>query len=100
MADPRKPSSSSFGRRRGDGEASVGEFIIGSEIGKGSFAQVYMGVHKVSESSLPFNLARKLPVLRIFVSTSILPIGDTKSTDFDFLGLSYIGRPSEPSSLG
>lgn len=44
MADPRIHSSSTTRRAR---NADIGQFIIGSEIGKGSFAQVYMGKHKV-----------------------------------------------------
>lgn len=47
MADRRIPSSSSLRRARAADDV-VGQFIIGSEIGKGSFAQVYMGRHKVS----------------------------------------------------
>lgn len=39
----RLPTSSSGRRRRDD----VGEFWIDEEIGKGSFATVYMGYHKV-----------------------------------------------------
>ncbi|KAI0115970.1 Serine/threonine-protein kinase ATG1 [Nemania sp. FL0031] len=35
-------------RRAKTGDDDVGQFLIGSEIGKGSFAQVYMGKHKVS----------------------------------------------------
>lgn len=34
-------------RRLKTGDDDVGQFLIGSEIGKGSFAQVYMGKHKV-----------------------------------------------------
>ncbi|KAI2615450.1 Serine/threonine-protein kinase ATG1 [Hypoxylon sp. NC1633] len=47
MADPRL-SSASTSRRGRAADDVVGQFIIGSEIGKGSFAQVYMGKHKVS----------------------------------------------------
>ncbi|KAI1213078.1 Serine/threonine-protein kinase ATG1 [Annulohypoxylon truncatum] len=47
MADPRAPSGSSSRRGRAADDV-VGQFIIGSEIGKGSFAQVYRGRHKVS----------------------------------------------------
>ncbi|KAI1501253.1 hypothetical protein F5X99DRAFT_206817 [Biscogniauxia marginata] len=50
MADPRASSSSS--RRTRDGDNVVGQFVIGSEIGKGSFAQVYMGKHKVSGAAV------------------------------------------------
>lgn len=46
MADQRTTSSSSS-RRAKTGDDVVGQFIIGSEIGKGSFAQVYSGKHKV-----------------------------------------------------
>ncbi|XXH05212.1 GTPase activating protein (GAP) for Rho1p [Hypoxylon texense] len=45
MADPRAASSS---RRARAADDVVGQFVIGSEIGKGSFAQVYMGKHKES----------------------------------------------------
>lgn len=47
MADPRAASGSSSRRGRAADDV-VGQFIIGSEIGKGSFAQVYMGKHKES----------------------------------------------------
>ncbi|KAI1335141.1 hypothetical protein F5Y15DRAFT_257489 [Xylariaceae sp. FL0016] len=50
MADPRSVSSSS--RRARAGDAVIGQFIIGSEIGKGSFAQVYMGKHKTSGAAV------------------------------------------------
>ena len=43
MADRRSAGSS----RRSRGDESVGSFVIGAEIGKGSFAQVYVGKHKV-----------------------------------------------------
>ncbi|KAI1268298.1 Serine/threonine-protein kinase ATG1 [Xylariaceae sp. FL1019] len=43
MADTRAAS-----RRARAGDDVVGQFVIGSEIGKGSFAQVYVGKHKVS----------------------------------------------------
>lgn len=36
----------SFGSRRLNGRA-IGQFVIDKEIGKGSFAQVYVGWHKV-----------------------------------------------------
>lgn len=52
MADTRHSSTASS-RRPKPGNDSVGQFIVGSEIGKGSFAQVYIGKHKVSSSSLP-----------------------------------------------
>ncbi|KAI0180141.1 Serine/threonine-protein kinase ATG1 [Hypoxylon sp. FL1284] len=45
MVDPRTASSSRRARAVDD---VVGQFTIGSEIGKGSFAQVYMGKHKES----------------------------------------------------
>ncbi|KAF4977345.1 hypothetical protein FZEAL_6117 [Fusarium zealandicum] len=44
MAGPQESSASS-GSRKSGGRA-VGQFNIGSEIGKGSFAQVYLGWHK------------------------------------------------------
>ncbi|RWA12106.1 hypothetical protein EKO27_g2993 [Xylaria grammica] len=47
MAEARIPS-----RRVKTGDDVVGQFIIGSEIGKGSFAQVYMGKHKVSGAAV------------------------------------------------
>ncbi|KAK7743758.1 Serine/threonine-protein kinase [Diatrype stigma] len=51
MADQRT-SSSSTSRRAKAGDDVVGQFIIGSEIGKGSFAQVYSGKHKVSGAAV------------------------------------------------
>lgn len=51
MADQRTTSSSSS-RRAKTGDDVVGQFIIGSEIGKGSFAQVYSGKHKVSGAAV------------------------------------------------
>jgi serine/threonine-protein kinase ULK/ATG1 len=45
MAEARVSSSSS--RRLKSSDDVVGQFLIGSEIGKGSFAQVFMGKHKV-----------------------------------------------------
>ncbi|TLD05139.1 uncharacterized protein PgNI_09836 [Pyricularia grisea] len=39
-------------RRARPGDDSVGQFVIGAEIGKGSFAQVYMGKHKVSGAAV------------------------------------------------
>ncbi|KAH6654408.1 hypothetical protein BKA67DRAFT_518053 [Truncatella angustata] len=50
MAD-RHPSGSSSRRTR-TGDSSIGQFIIGSEIGKGSFAQVYMGKHQTSGAAV------------------------------------------------
>ncbi|KAI3337109.1 Serine/threonine-protein kinase ATG1 [Xylariaceae sp. AK1471] len=50
MAEARVSSSSS--RRTKTGDDVVGQFLIGSEIGKGSFAQVYMGKHKVSGAAV------------------------------------------------
>lgn len=39
-------------RRVRPGDDSIGQFVIGAEIGKGSFAQVYMGKHKVSGAAV------------------------------------------------
>ncbi|KAI8947444.1 Serine/threonine-protein kinase ATG1 [Xylaria longipes] len=39
-------------RRARAGDDVVGQFLLGSEIGKGSFAQVYMGKHKVSGAAV------------------------------------------------
>ncbi|KAK6222299.1 Serine/threonine-protein kinase [Pestalotiopsis sp. IQ-011] len=50
MADRRSAASSSRRTRAGDG--AVGQFIIGAEIGKGSFAQVYMGKHQTSGAAV------------------------------------------------
>ncbi|GAP89233.1 putative ulk ulk protein kinase protein [Rosellinia necatrix] len=47
MAESRAPS-----RRAKTGDDVVGQFLIGCEIGKGSFAQVYMGKHKVSSAAV------------------------------------------------
>ncbi|ORY69996.1 uncharacterized protein BCR38DRAFT_454887 [Pseudomassariella vexata] len=46
MAD--RLSSNSSSRRSRAGDSSIGQFVIGSEIGKGSFAQVYQGKHQSS----------------------------------------------------
>lgn len=51
MAGPQDSSTSSGSRK--SGSRAVGQFNIGSEIGKGSFAQVYLGWHKVRQSSHP-----------------------------------------------
>ncbi|KAI1813880.1 Serine/threonine-protein kinase ATG1 [Poronia punctata] len=50
MADARTPYSSS--RRAKTTDEVIGQFLIGSEIGKGSFAQVYVGKHKVSGAAV------------------------------------------------
>lgn len=51
MAD-RIPSASSS-RRSKAGDNAIGQFIIGAEIGKGSFAQVYSGKHQVRTQQYP-----------------------------------------------
>jgi serine/threonine protein kinase len=51
MAGPQESSTSSGSRK--SGSRAVGQFNIGSEIGKGSFAQVYLGWHKVRHSFYP-----------------------------------------------
>ncbi|CAK7205762.1 Serine/threonine-protein kinase [Sporothrix eucalyptigena] len=45
-------SSSSQRRHRLTEDAVVGQFVIGGEIGKGSFAQVFLGKHKVSGAAV------------------------------------------------
>ncbi|EGX90859.1 serine/threonine protein kinase (Pdd7p), putative [Cordyceps militaris CM01] len=50
MASRQEGTSSRATRRS---SRHVGSFVIDREIGKGSFAQVYMGWHKVSFASLP-----------------------------------------------
>jgi hypothetical protein len=52
MAD--RHSSGSSSRRTKTGDSAIGQFIIGAEIGKGSFAQVYMGKHQVRDRSFFF----------------------------------------------
>ncbi len=73
MAEARNSSSSALRRAR-PGDESIGQFIIGGEIGKGSFAQVYMGKHKVSPLQLSqprYLLVASCPILScisVFVS--------------------------------
>lgn len=45
-------SSNSHRRNRPTDDGLVGDFVIGGEIGKGSFAQVFLGKHKVSRCAL------------------------------------------------
>jgi serine/threonine-protein kinase ULK/ATG1 len=47
-----RTSSGSSSRRTKPGGDSIGQFVIDQEIGKGSFAQVYSGKHKVSSGIL------------------------------------------------
>ncbi|KAF9777009.1 Serine/threonine-protein kinase [Fusarium sp. DS 682] len=47
----RQESSTSSGSRK-SGSRAVGQFNIGSEIGKGSFAQVYLGWHKDTKAAV------------------------------------------------
>ena len=49
MASRQDGPSLSGGSRKASGR-SIGQFVIDKEIGKGSFAQVYMGWHKVRRS--------------------------------------------------
>ncbi|KAG7410426.1 hypothetical protein DER46DRAFT_92842 [Fusarium sp. MPI-SDFR-AT-0072] len=48
----RQESSTSSGSRKSGSRAVVGQFNIGSEIGKGSFAQVYLGWHKDTKAAV------------------------------------------------
>ncbi|KAK0670604.1 Serine/threonine-protein kinase ATG1 [Cercophora samala] len=48
MADRQSSSASSSRRQKQPTDGAVGQFIIDKEIGKGSFAQVYSGRHKVT----------------------------------------------------
>ncbi|KAI0128471.1 Serine/threonine-protein kinase ATG1 [Xylariales sp. AK1849] len=50
MAD--RHSSASSSRRARTSDNSIGQFIIGSEIGKGSFATVYVGKHQSTGSAV------------------------------------------------
>ncbi|KAH7143941.1 hypothetical protein EDB81DRAFT_652558 [Dactylonectria macrodidyma] len=50
MASQQEASASQSSRRSGG--RTVGQFNIGSEIGKGSFAQVYLGWHKESKAAV------------------------------------------------
>lgn len=45
-------TASGSSRRSKLGGDSIGQFVIDQEIGKGSFAQVYAGKHKVSQAYL------------------------------------------------
>lgn len=72
MADRRIPSSSSLRRARAADDV-VGQFIIGSEIGKGSFAQVYMGRHKVRVSHVLKITSRLLLCLHLWRRGKLKP---------------------------
>jgi len=48
-------ASSSSRRTKAVGGDSIGQFVIDQEIGKGSFAQVYAGKHKVSFELCPYS---------------------------------------------
>ncbi|KAM5345395.1 hypothetical protein ACJ41O_011257 [Fusarium nematophilum] len=50
MAGPSESSASSGSRK--SGSRAIGQFNIGSEIGKGSFAQVYLGSHKETKAAV------------------------------------------------
>jgi len=52
MADRNSAGSSALRRPRAS-DHSIGQFLIGAEIGKGSFAQVYSGKHQVGPSFKP-----------------------------------------------
>ena len=41
-------------------DAVVGQFVIGGEIGKGSFAQVFLGKHKVSTTLMSAEVPSRL----------------------------------------
>ena len=58
MASRHDSSSQSSRRLAG---RSIGQFIIDKEIGKGSFAQVYMGWHKVRFNPTPVPSRLLLP---------------------------------------
>ncbi|KAI5459885.1 hypothetical protein BGZ63DRAFT_405832 [Mariannaea sp. PMI_226] len=47
-----QPEASTSRSSRKSGGRSVGQFDIGSEIGKGSFAQVYLGLHKETKAAV------------------------------------------------
>lgn len=55
-------ASSSARRHRLAEDAVVGQFVIGGEIGKGSFAQVFIGKHKASTASEPPLHAAYMPI--------------------------------------
>ncbi|KAI1808020.1 Serine/threonine-protein kinase ATG1 [Daldinia bambusicola] len=70
MADPRThPSSSS--RRARNADNIIGQFVMGSEIGKGSFAQVYMGRHKFGSATVARFL---IMIMIISVSNALVAI--------------------------
>lgn len=57
------PEAVGSSRSRTSGERALGQFCVGREIGKGSFAQVYVGYHKVRLTSRGVEFLRQSPHL-------------------------------------
>ncbi|KAI1020017.1 hypothetical protein LB503_006422 [Fusarium chuoi] len=74
----RQESSTSSGSRKSGSRAVVGQFNIGSEIGKGSFAQVYLGWHKLERlnKKLRENLYSEIQILKTLRHPHIVALHD------------------------
>ena len=57
------PEAVGSSRSKTSGERTLGQFIVGREIGKGSFAQVYAGFHKVRLTSVRIEFSCQPPRL-------------------------------------
>ncbi|KAK1227007.1 Serine/threonine-protein kinase, partial [Marasmius sp. AFHP31] len=60
MASPstsRKPSTQGTSRR--ESEQEVGQYVIGTEIGKGSFATVYKGYHEETRQAVAIKTVKR-----------------------------------------
>ncbi|RFU73417.1 serine threonine- kinase [Trichoderma arundinaceum] len=86
--------TSSLGSRRRSGGRNVGQFAIDKEIGKGSFAQVYMGWHKVRYSFIMFHQSV------CFLNENNIPFfAAMPSAALRLAGVESLPLPGSPTSL-